>query len=136
MSYLNETDEKFERYLKQFRPLAPEPLPRKRQIRMTSHRFVFAVGVAAAAAFLVVISSAVYLRRNPIHSPVGAGPTKDAERSIDSQPLTIGRANALLTRSPSFKTAIDQLAFRSPAIQTPDDSHSALAALSKEKTKL
>jgi len=95
---------------------------------MTSHRFVVAAGVAAAAAFLVVISSAVYLRRNPIHSPVGAGPTKDAERSIDSQPLTIGRANALLTRSPSFKTAIDQLAFRSPAIQTPDDSHGALAA--------
>ena len=136
MSYLNETDQKFERYLKQFRPLTPEPLPDNRQVRMTSHRFVHAAGVVAAAAFLVVISSAVYLRRNPIHLPVGAGPTKDAERSTDSQPLTIGRANALLIRSPSFKTAIDQIAFRSPAIQIPDDSHSALAALSKEKTKL
>jgi hypothetical protein len=135
MSLPDETDEKFDRYLKQFRPLAPEPLPRKRQARMNNRRFVVAAGIAAAAA-LVVVSLTVHLRRNPIHSPVGAGPTDDARQAADSRSLTIGRANALLARSPSFKTAIDRIAFQSPAIQMQDDSHSALARLSKEKTKL
>jgi hypothetical protein len=136
MSLPDETDEKFELYLKQFRPLAPEPLPGKWDRRVAKRRFVVAAGVVAVAAVLVVVLLTVYVRPSPIHSPVSGESLRGVAHLMDFEPLTVGRANALLTRSPSFKTAIDQIAFQSQAIQMPEGSHSALATLGKEKTKL
>jgi hypothetical protein len=45
-------------------------------------------------------------------------------------------ANALLAAAPSFKTAVDAMAFHSQTIPLPEGKRSAVSVLSKEKIKL
>jgi hypothetical protein len=59
-----------------------------------------------------------------------------AERGAPLKPFTMRSANAWLATSPSFKAAVDELAFRSPASPVPQGKQSAVAVLSKEKIKL
>ena len=74
-------------------------------------------------------------RRKPTQSPDGAESLGRAEQLTNAQPLTVGRANTLLVHAPSFKAAVDLVAFQSQAAQLPKGTHSALALLSKENTK-
>ncbi|MFZ0279636.1 MAG: hypothetical protein WA254_06135 [Candidatus Sulfotelmatobacter sp.] len=46
------------------------------------------------------------------------------------------RANAWLAAAPSFKAAVDDLAFRPQTSPLPQGKQSAVAVLSKEKTRL
>jgi hypothetical protein len=132
----SEIEARFEAYLKQFRPLAPAPLPVERHGRASRRSFVLAAWAAAAAAILV--AGLIVLQFHP-GGPQVAPLTENlagTEQLINASPLTIRSANALLATAPSFKAAVDEMAFSSKATPLPKDKHSALTELSKEKTKL
>jgi hypothetical protein len=129
-------DERFERYLKQFRPLPPETLQIEKHERATRLPFVFAKWTAVAAAAAAMLIAAVLTnqsRLKPTHSPSGTGSPATVERLTS---LTIGSANGLLARAPSVKAAVDQVAFRSQTTPLSKGTQSALAVLSKENIKL
>jgi hypothetical protein len=129
-------DEQFERYLKEFHPLAPDALPtEKRKDRRAPRIVALAAWVAAAAAVLGVVALTIFPRLDGTHSSLGAVPEFSTERLANTQPLTVRRANALLATAPSFEEAVEEMAFPPPATQLPKDKHSALAVLSKEEIK-
>jgi hypothetical protein len=127
-------DETFEAHLKQFRPLAPQPLPVDSHIRAPRRWFVLVACAATAAAVVAVAGLAFHARPGRIAPPVESFAITD--QLAKPQSLTIGTANALLARAPSFKDAIDGIAFPTKPAPLPADKHSALAELSKEKIKL
>ncbi|PYV24716.1 MAG: hypothetical protein DMG24_10715 [Acidobacteria bacterium] len=129
-------DERFEHYLKQFRPLAPESLQSEKHGRAARRPFVFAAWAAAAATVLVVALLTMHPLHKPTHSADGTASLARDEQLANAQSLTIGSANALLAHAPSFKAAVDLVAFQRQAAQLPKGTHSALAVLSKEKNKL
>jgi hypothetical protein len=128
------TDEKFESHLKQFRPLAPQPLPAASRVHTPRRWFVFAAWAATAAAVVVIAVLAFHARSGRIAPPVENFAI--ADQLAKPQALTIRTANALLATAPSFKDAIDGIAFPPKPVPLPADKHSALAELSKEKTEL
>jgi hypothetical protein len=127
-------DEKFEAHLKQFRPLAPQPLPVDIHVHAPRRWFAFAAWAAATAAVVAVAVLAFHARPGRIAPPVESFAI--ADQLVKPQSLTIRTANALLATSPSFKDAIDGIAFPPKPAPLPADKHSALAELSKEKIKL
>ena len=128
-------DKKFEPHLKQFRPVAPQPLPVDSHVH--APRRWLALAAWAAIAATVVVAVAVFTfhpRLSRIAPPVEN--TAIADQLAKSQSLTLRSANALLATAPSFKDALDGIAFPPKPAPLPADKHSALAELSKEKTKL
>lgn len=130
-------DEKLEKYLRRFKPLAADPLPAGRQQRLWRF-WPYAVPVAVAIALLIVVffrlrgpskSATVPQARNP-------APSAGGSELATSQPLTLQRANDLLAHAPSFTEALDNIAFQRQHRKLPQGSLSALAALSKEDIKL
>ncbi len=100
-------DEQFERYLKQFRPLAPETLPTEKY-KDRDRRAWGLLAPAWAAVAAVVIVALLILYPRPRYS----GPRDEAvPHAAATQPLTLQSANALLTQAPSFKEAVDAMAF-------------------------
>jgi hypothetical protein len=131
-------DPQFERYLKQFRPLEPEAMPKRHPgVRGVVGFFVWA---AAAVVVLGAISLLISLRAHRTHASVGVGQstTQEAssERLVSSKPLTVRSANALLATAPSFEEAIDEITASPETVPLPKGKHSALAVLSKGQTKL
>ena len=120
-------DEQFERYLKEFRPLAPESLQVEKQPSRARRPFILMMWAAACTASLIL---AFVLW----HRPKPAQPT-NAPQVTASQSLTIGRANALLVHSPSLKEAFDELSFQPQPASQPQGKQSALAVLSKDNIK-
>jgi hypothetical protein len=129
-------DEQFEKYLKQFRPVPPEPLTVKEQVRARPRRLVIAAWAAVAVVIVVavILSIRLYQRPSPVQEAGAGGPR--VEPLNGPQPLTIASANALLAGAPSFKAAVESVVFRSGAEPVAEGKHSALALLSKEKIKL
>jgi hypothetical protein len=119
-------DEQFERYLKEFRPLAPESLQTERQRSGSRRPFVVTAWAAACAALLLAF---LWWHRPQPPQPASI------QQLAGSQPLTIGRANALLLQAPSLKEACDQLSFQPPPVSQPAGKQSALAVLSKDNIK-
>ena len=128
-------DERFERYLRQFRPVTPEPLPIKRRGPVSWRWWVFAVPAAAALAVVVASVLAMYLRNRPTRSP-GTKNSAAIEEVRNAEPLTLGRANDLLAHAPSFKAALDGIAFQRQRSQLSKGTRSALVTLSEEAIKL
>jgi hypothetical protein len=126
-------DEQFEKYLKQFRPVAPEALAVKEQGRATRRPLAWAA-VAAAILAAVMVSWRFYQHPSPVREPGAGGP--NVEWLVNPQPLTIRSANALLAGAPSFKAAVESVAFRPQSRPLSEGRHSALAVLSKEENKL
>ena len=130
-------DERFEQFLRQFRPRAPEPLPTERPQHTSKRRFVFA-GSTVAAAFILMIVLTVTLaitRHFQPHTSDNTG-RLGGERLPEPRTLTIGRANALLAQQPSVKAVIDNMTFRFQSPQPSKSMQSALAVLGKEKIEL
>jgi hypothetical protein len=127
-------DEKFEARLKQFRPLAPQSLQVESRVRPSRRWFLPAAWAAAAVGVVAVAVLTYHARPGRVAAPVERVAIVD--QLVQPQPLTIGTANALLATAPSFKSAIDGMAFPSKPAPLPADKHSALAELSKEKIKL
>jgi len=129
-------DEPFEAYLKRFHPVAPEPVPTfsvGHSSRRSSPRRIWLVAVAA-----ILVMGAVILQVRSSRNVVSntASDPAVSERHAPSEPLTMRSANAWLATAPSFKAAVDDLAFRSQTSPLPKGKQSAVAVLSKEKIRL
>jgi hypothetical protein len=129
-------DEQFEAYLKRFHPIAPETLPALSLGHSSRRSLPLGMWLAAVAALLVMgavillIRSSRMVRSNPASNASVAG------RHAPSEPLTMRSANAWLAAAPSFKAAVDDLAFGSRTGPLPPGQQSAIAVLSKEKIRL
>ncbi len=128
-------DERFENYLKQFRPLSPEVLHIEKQRGARLRLPVLGVW-AAAAVVLITVLFMMWPRSQPAHVGQGTGSFAQFEPLSNRQSLTLGSANALLARAPSFKAAVDQLAHRPQTKQLAEGMQSLLTVLSKEDTHL
>jgi hypothetical protein len=131
----NEKDDLFETHLKQFRPLPAEPLRVETLRPATRHSLAPAVWAAGAAA-LILIALVVAFQPRTALAPATPRGVESGEQFADSQPLTIGSANALLTHAPSVEAALDRARFHSPSTQLAKGKQSALAVLSEYKDKL
>jgi hypothetical protein len=129
-------DEQFEAYLKRFRPIVPEPVPTLSVTHSSGRPLSFGTWLAAVAAVIVVGAVILHVLSNQAVVPNTAHDVAFAERHPPSEPLTIRSANAWLATEPSFKAAVDDLAFRSQSSPLPQGKQSAVAVLSKEKIKL
>ena len=128
-------DEQFERYLRQFKPLAADPLPVAGRRPALAHFWLCFVPTAAAIAVLLVLFFTLRGRSKPVLAPQAKSPA-GSEELATSQPLTLQQANELLAHAPSFTAALDDVAFQRQRRKLPQGSLSALAALSKEDIKL
>ena len=125
-------DEQFEKYLKHFRPVAPEALKVKEQVRPTRRPLLLAAWATVAAILLAVMVS-VFLHW-PLHRQGEVRTSRpNVEELNNPQPLTIAKANALLAEAPSFKAAVDNMAFQSESKSISEGRYSALALLSEEE---
>jgi hypothetical protein len=129
-------DEQFETYLKRFHPIAPEPVPTLRVGYAPRRSASLGSWLAAVAAVVVVCAVILHIRSNRVVVPNAAHEVAFAERHAPAGPLTIRSANAWLATAPSFKAAVDDLAFRSQTSSIPQGKQSAVAVLSKEKIRL
>lgn len=127
-------DERFETYLKQFRPIVPDALPVKEHQRAFPHYWRLGIWGAGAAAVIILGIVSFYM----ILSRGSQEPRNPQWVSVNTptQPLTMRDANALLATAPSYKAALDNMAFRCPSSTVTKDKQSALAVLAKEKIKL
>jgi hypothetical protein len=122
-------DDRFENYLRQFRPLPAGQMqiersgPRQWQARTL-------VACAAIAAVVLIALLILYPRARPPQPDVAVRGLGGAGVG-NFQPLTIQSANALLTRALSFKAAVDDLAIPSPKSLL-QGKQSAFDALSKD----
>jgi len=129
----NLDDERFEKYLKQFRPLAPDGLTAeiRRAPRRHSALAIWAVGATAiviiGVASLWIVNDRITHQSN--HSASVNLPTRTPS-------LTMRDANELLVKAPSYKAVMNELAFPPKSSASSNDKQSALAVLSEEKTKL
>jgi hypothetical protein len=129
-------DEQFEDYLRQFHPIAPEPVPTLSVSHSSRRSARLGIWLAAAAAVLVIGAVILHIRSSRIVVSNKASDAAVAERHGPSEPLTMRSANAWLATAPSFKAAVDDLAFRSQTSPLPQGKQSAVAVLSKEKIRL
>jgi hypothetical protein len=128
-------DEQFEAFLRQFRPLVPETLASRDRAPQSRNSFVLGAWISAAAAVLITVGFTVHLRSHRAAVSHPASNAASAQQPVPSQPLTLRSANALLA-APSFKAAVDHMAFHSQTIPLPRGQQSAIAVLSQEKIKL
>lgn len=129
-------DEQFEKYLKEFLPVMPEPLMVREEARTRRRPLVLAAWAAAVAAILMIVMLSIhsYQHPSPAQNAGTGGPR--VEPLNGPQPLTIASANALLAQAPSFKAAVESVVFQPGAEPVAEGKYSALALLSKEKMKL
>jgi hypothetical protein len=134
-------DEQFEKYLKQFLPVTPEPLPVQERLRPRRQMLIFSAWAAAAAVILLAVTVAIlrYKRDETISQAVTKTPAIEMP-NIEVQnklpPLTIASANALLANSPSFKSVVESMTFQPGTKKVSQGNLSVLAVLSKEDSKL
>jgi hypothetical protein len=129
-------DEQFEAYLKRFHPIAPEPVPTLSVGHSSRRSLSLGTWLAAVAAIIVIGAVILHIRSNRVVVSNTASDVAFAERHAPSEPLTMRSANAWLATAPSFKAAVDDLAFRSQTSPLPQGKLSAVAVLSKEKIRL
>jgi len=129
-------NEQFESYLKRFHPIAPEPIPTVRFVHASRRPLFLWARIVTVAVILVVGTVILYVRNDRVVVPSPAHDVAFAERHAPAGPLTIRRANDWLLTAPSFKAAVDGLAFRSQTSPLPQGQQSAVAVLSKEKVRL
>ena len=129
-------DEQFEAYLKRFHPIAPEPVPTLSVGHSSRRSPPLGIWLAAVATILVLGAVILHIRSSRIVVSNTASETAVAKQHAPSEPLTMRTANAWLATAPSFKAAVDDLAFRSQINPLPQGKQSAVAVLSKEKIRL
>jgi len=128
-------DEQFERYLKQFQPNAPDALPASVHEPRTWNRWRLSAALAAAVALIVL--AVLMVRNRPQHTvPEIAQRTEGPTHIAGQTPLTMRNANKLLADAPSFKSVVDDLAFRSQQVPLASNQQSAVYVLGMEKIKL
>jgi len=126
-------DERFEKYLKQFRPLVPDGLPA--EIRPAPRRNLVLAAWAVGAVAMVIFGVAI-LRILEHRVPDQPNHTASVKLSAATSSLTMRHADDLLATAPSYKAVMNELAFPPKSSTISNGKQSALAALSKEKIKL
>ena len=126
-------DGRFETYLKQFRPLAPDVLRVNEMSPVPRRHFGLTIGAAGIVA--MVLLTAAGLRILNDRRGAESYHTVAAELSA-SVPLTMRRANGLLATAPSYKAVMNDLTFPPKSSPVPKDKQSVLTLLGKEKIKL
>lgn len=127
-------DERFETYLKQFRPLLPDALPAKGIGPDRRRRLVFTICAVGSVIAMVILGVATLRVRN--QRITGESDQSVTVNGVEPTPLTMRSANALLANAPSYKAAMNELAFPVESSTIPKDKQSALAVLGKEKINL
>ncbi len=125
-------DDRFETYLKQFRPTVPDALPLNGPRQRSWRRLVLGSAGAAAVVILGAVSFHIVNGRTAEKRSNSAS----LEMALPKRPLTMRDANALLATAPSYKAAVDSMAFHNQGSTLPKDTQSALVVLAKEKIKL
>jgi len=129
--------EQFEGYLKQFQPLAPEALPVEVDRRETRRVPALVMWAAAAAVIVVAVTAGVQHRLTGTHSSSDRPGTTSVPEQIRTEPLlTLRDANAWFLQAPSFKAAVDSMAWRAQTAPISAGKQSALASLGKENFRL
>lgn len=128
-------DEQFEAYLKRFQPIAPEPITKIR-IGRSSKRSLSVETWLAAVAALLIIGVVIFHVRDRVVVPNTSSDAASVGRLAPSEPLTMQSANVWLATAPSFKAAVEGLAFCPQTSHIPQGKKSAVAVLSKEKIRL
>ena len=123
-------DERFESYLRNFRPLPPSPRPRRRA-RGKVRRFLIST-VSAAAGILIAALLGFHFRARQARSPTSENVQKVSSIPM-AGPLTAGRANAVLFRNSSVQAGLDQMAFPMRSNPLSAGEVSALELLGEEK---
>jgi hypothetical protein len=123
-------DERFESYLRNFRPLPPSP-PTRRRASGNVRRFLISA-VPAAAILIAALLGFHFWTRLRYPSATSAGVRK-ANSIPMAGPLTAGSANAALFRNSSVKAALDQMAFSARSTQLSAGQVSTLELLGEEK---
>lgn len=123
-------DERFESYLRNFRPLPPS-LPLRRRPRGNVRRFL--ISVSAAAGILIAALVGFHFRAKPRYPLQTSGDVRTANPISTAEPLTAGGANAALLRNSSVKAALDQMAFSLRSNPLSAGQVSALELLGEEK---
>lgn len=123
----NPDEDRFETYLKEFRPLPPARLPF--DAAKTRRRYPAAMAWSLSAAAVVLIG-VLLLRLSPRHSGITKTKLPQTAADVREGPLTLGAANQLLVDSPSFAAAFESLGSESFSI--PKGKESALAVLRQE----
>ncbi|HLV95425.1 MAG TPA: hypothetical protein VKS44_09565 [Candidatus Acidoferrales bacterium] len=131
----NLDDDRFEMYLKEFRPLAPAPLPLDVPAKPTHSRSAVVAALLATAAAATLVLVMLHRRGSQAPAVNSNSNSSVADLLAISQPLTLGAANQLLVDSPSFEAALDSVEFASSAVAIPRGRESALAVLSEENPK-
>jgi hypothetical protein len=123
-------DDQFERYLRQFRPLAPERIQFENRLQPRWPPRGLPAW-AAVAAVMIIAFLILYPRVG--HQKGHYMQRLDGAQIGASQPLTIRSADALLASAPSFEAAVDALALPSHTTSF-GVKQSALDVLSKDST--
>jgi hypothetical protein len=126
-------DERFETYLKQFRPLVPDNPPTA--IRPAPRRHL-ATAIWVIGAVAMVILGVTSLRMLNHRIPDQANHPVVVKLPTATPSLTMRYANNLLATAPSYKAVMNDLAFSSKSSSISNDKQSALLVLGKEKIKL
>ncbi|MGH9735253.1 MAG: hypothetical protein ACRD8A_11770 [Candidatus Acidiferrales bacterium] len=131
-------DERFELYLKEFRPLPLAPLPLNLPAETATARKPRHLGITIwALSVAAILILGIFLFLIPAHHLTKSeGNSTAALRPHSTRPLTLRSANQLLVDSPSFKAALDSLESNSSAAPPiPKGQESALAVLRQEDLK-
>jgi hypothetical protein len=129
-------DEQFEAYLRRFQPIVPEPVPTISVEPSSRRSLSLRAWLAIAAAIILIGVVALQFGANQVVVPSTSSGSAFAGRVAPSEPLTMQSANAWLATAPSFKAAVDSLAFGPQNSMVPQGKQSAIAVLSKEKIRL
>jgi hypothetical protein len=132
-------DERFEIYLKKFRPLMPDALLVSERRPVPRRRFVLAIGVAGALAMVIIGIASLRIFHHPMavdSDRSGSLRSSSLQWPAPTPPLTMRDANALLAKAPSYKALMNELALRPNGSTPSKKKQSAFAVLGKEKIKL
>src|ERR1051326_5778234 len=95
-------DERFETYLKQFRPLVPDALPAKKIRPEPRRRLVLTICTVGIVVGMVILGvAALRVLNHRITPESGQSATV---KGLEPTPLTMRRANALLATAPSYRS--------------------------------
>lgn len=123
----NPEEDRFETYLKEFRPLPPARLPF--DAAKSPRRYPAAMAWALSAAAVVLIG-VLLLWLSPGRPGIAKPKLPQAAADVREEPLTLGAANQLLVNSTSFAAAFESL--DSESFSIPKGKESALAVLRQE----
>jgi len=130
----NPDDERFEIYLKRFRPVMSDTLLVNEIRRVPRRNFVLAIWAVGAVAMVLLGVASLWILNHRI--VVDSNRSGSVKWLAPTPPLTMHDANALLAKAPSYQALMNELALRPNSSTLSKNKQSAFAVLGREKIKL